>query len=90
MLREGEQLVLSLDDFRLQRVRVPWGGRSPRVLTAAYERFKLKAQGGGREVDIRQVEMFAEFGRVPVGKERAPYRGAPSLRRLPWEVMGHG
>ena len=82
----SDQLVLSLDDVRLQRVVIPWGGQSPRVLTAAYVRFKLPAQGGGHEVDPRQVEMFAEFGRVPIRKEKAPRgrsRGAPSLLPLP-------
>jgi len=85
MLRKGEQLVLSLDDVRLQRVVVPWDGRSPRVLTKAYARYILKAQGGGREVDPRQFEMFEMFGRVPVREKRAPglLTGAPSLRPLP-------
>ncbi len=83
-MRGGEQLVLSLDDVRLKRVVVPWGGRSPRVLTRAWERFSLEAQGGGREVDPRQVEMFARFGRAPVQtKSRPAYGGAPTLRRLP-------
>ena len=92
MSRVGDQLVLSLDDVRVKRAVVPWDGQSPRVLTAAYQKYKLKPQGGGHEVDIRQVEMFAKFGRVPIQTERAPeiYSGAPSLRRLPWEGTGHG
>jgi len=84
--RIGEQLVLSLDDVRLKRVVVPWDGLSPRDLTRAGLRRILTAQDGGHEVDPRQVEMFARFGRAPIQKGRAPaYAGAPSLRRLPWE-----
>jgi len=84
-MREGDQLVLALDDVRLQRVVVPWDGRSPRVLTKAYQRFKFTAQGGGHEVDPRQVEIFDGYGQVPIRKERASRvsRGAPSLLPLP-------
>ncbi len=86
MSRIGEQLELSLDDVRLQRVVVPWNGVSPRVLTRAYSRFILETQGGGHEVDPHQVEIFADAGRVPIRKKgRAAYLGASSLRRLPWE-----
>ena len=42
--RVGEQLDLfDLEDFT-ETVYMPWGGRSPRELTAAYERSILKAQ----------------------------------------------
>ena len=35
-----------LDELRVEQgldPKLPWGGRSPRVLTEAYERFTLKA-----------------------------------------------
>ena len=83
--RKGEQLVLSLDDVRLRRVVDPWDGQSPRVLTAAYKRFSFKTQGGGREVDLRQLILPGIFGKVPVitRSRSAPYGGAPTLRSLP-------
>jgi len=84
MSRVGDQFELTLDDVRLQRVVAPWNGQSPRVLTAAYARFKLKAQGGGHEVDPRQVEMFEVAGGDPFEeKRRAPYGGASTLCPLP-------
>jgi len=82
--RDCVQLELALDDVRLQRVVLPWNGQSPRVLTAAYARFKLTAQGGGHEVDPRQFDLFAIPGGVTIPKKRGPiYDGAPTLRRLP-------
>ena len=36
--------VKKLDDLRVRgglRSKIPWGGRSPRVLTAAWERFRF-------------------------------------------------
>ena len=40
----GSQLELELDDTLLEGLVVePWGGRSPRELTAAFERFSLGA-----------------------------------------------
>ncbi len=85
MFRIGDQLELSLDDVRLQRVVVPWSGSSPRVLTKAWKRFSLETQGGGHEVDLGQYEMFEKFGREPIQKKRVPgyLSGAPSLRSLP-------
>jgi len=84
--RVGEQLVLSLDDVRLQRVVEPWDGRSPRVLTAAYERFTLKAQAA------KKRERFASCGQLelwPTEEEGPPvYRGAPLL--LPLKEVRHG
>ena len=82
--RVGEQLGLSLDDVRLKRRVELWGGVSPRVLTRSYNRFTLKAQGGGHGVDFRQVEMFRQFGRVPIRKKRnSAFGGAPTLQPLP-------
>ncbi len=56
VLRDGEwgpadrpdpaQLELELDDVRQVRVKVPWDGRSPRVLTKAFEKFSLGAHPG--------------------------------------------
>ena len=69
-----QQLELGLDDAR---VEVPWGGRSPRVLTAAYKRFILKAQAGKRMAEFVNP---AQYNLWP-SKEKAPRisRGAPLL-----------
>jgi len=67
------QLEFGLDDVRSV---LPWGGQSPRVLTAAYARFTLKAQAAKDErffVDPDQGDFFDE---VPNGP---PAYGGASL-----------
>ena len=69
----SDQLALALDDVRL---KTPWGGASPRELTAAYLRFTLKAQAAKSMsdfVDPEQCDLFAQ--------KKAPwiYQGAPLL-----------
>jgi len=52
--RGSEELMMTrtgravLDELRVSQgldPDLPWGGRSPRVLTAAYKRFNLESQG---------------------------------------------
>jgi len=74
--RIGEQLVLSLDDVRLQRVSVPWSGVSPRVLTKGHEVVILKAQAAksmGDSVSADQGDLWPEWIKGPF------YEGAPTL-----------
>ncbi len=81
---EGEQLELSLDDVRLKQAVVPWSGQSPRELTAAYKRFRLKTQGGGREVQLFLHVMGESCGGIPVRKKGSSnYVGASTLLPLP-------
>jgi len=74
--RVGEQLEfegLGLVD----PARAPWGGKSPRVLTAAYVRFTLKAQAAKSTsvfVDAEQCDLW-----LPGKKAPWKYQGAPLL-----------
>ncbi len=83
----SDQLELSLDDLRLQSV--VWAGRSPRVLTASYKRFILKAHAEKSVSefisDDNQYDLWLTIKRAPWN-----YQGAPSL--LPLESGGgrHG
>ena len=54
---DDEQLELELDDARL---RIPWGGRSPRSLTKCGKLFSLQAlpTGGLNRGDALQWQMF--------------------------------
>jgi len=79
--RIGEQLELRLPGMLCMH-EMPWGGRSPRELTAAYKRVTLKAQAAKSTSDFvsdpRQLDLW-------LTKEKAPeiYSGAPLLRVLP-------
>lgn len=84
MSRIGDQLTLALDDVRLQRVVEPWEGRSPRELTAAYERFILKAQAVKNMGDVYDGEQFDLW--LPAKKAPRVSRWAPSLLPLPRRV----
>ncbi len=59
----------------------PWGGRSPRELTAAYKRFILKAQAAKSVRDFvtdpGQYDLW-----LPAQKAPRIYRGAPLLDEL--------
>ena len=70
----GRQLELALDD---ELVVVPWGGGSPRELTAAYERFILQPRAEKSVSDCDQLDMFDL--RLPAKKGPSVYRGAPLL-----------
>ena len=69
--------------LRTREDALPWGGKSPRVLTASYARSILKAQAAkklsGTVCDPYQVDMFVQPQRSPV------YDGASPLIPLPWE-----
>ena len=74
---EGDQFELWESMFP-RKVEEPWRGQSPRVLTAGYKRFTLKAQAEKSVSDFvsdeRQYDLW-----LPI--ERAPwvYQGAPFL-----------
>ncbi len=79
--RDGDQLLL--EGLELTALaRVPWEGRSPRVLTAGYVRFTLKTQVGksmGDFVRTDQLELFREHQK---GLSSEVARGAPTLLPL--------
>ncbi len=82
-LLNSYQLELELDDVRL---RLPWGGRSPRGLTRAHELFIFKAQAEKSTsaiVDPAQGDLFETVARPGV------WGGSPSLLPLP-EVSDYG
>ena len=55
-IRVGDQLELRLNDVR---VRIPWGGQSPRELTKVGLARSLKADGASRvNGDASQTEIF--------------------------------
>ncbi len=84
MFLVSDQLELALLDLRLKCSPNPWSGRSPRELTKGWIRCKLKAQGGGHEVDLRQLDFFVGPGGVPVSKKVGPsVSAAPTLLPLP-------
>ena len=71
--RVGEQLELALDDVRL---KLPWGGRSPRALTGGSRRLFLKRKQ-------QSVSDFVGPGQCDLFKKAAPrYSGAPLLLPL--------
>ncbi len=54
--REGDQLELELNDVRL---RIPWGGRSPRSLTECGKLFiHWELPAGGPNADANQFTLF--------------------------------
>jgi len=65
----------------LELPALPWGGQSPRVLTAAYVRFTLKAQAKKSvsefACDENQFDLW-----LPVKKAPWKYQGAPLLDSL--------
>ncbi len=74
----SEQLELALDDVRL---KIPWGGQSPRGLTTAYERFTLKTQGAEKR---ERFSLCARCDYYIVTTRGGPTRGgAPTLLPLP-------
>jgi len=78
MIREpvGEQLELSLDDVRLKRIVVPWGGASPRVLTRGHAVSILKAQAAKNMSD---GGAFVQGDLFVVGTMVRPTRGRKFL-----------
>ncbi len=73
----SEQLVLWAHGST-EYPRVPWGGASPRVLTAAYERFILKPRAQKSVSDfVRSVDQFDLW--LPMEKAPWKYQGAPLL-----------
>ncbi len=82
--RIGDQLELGLPGL-VDPARQPWGGRSPRELTAAYERFKLKAQAVksvSDSVDPEQYDLWMSIQKAPWKYQGAPLLvGRPKLGR---------
>jgi len=71
------QLELGLNDVR---VRIPWGGHSPRDLTRSAKMLYSKRErkkSMSEFVSVDQVELWPST-------EKAPYQGAPSLLPLPF------
>ncbi len=78
--RIGDQLFF--EGFEeLDGSREPWGGRSPRELTAAYARFTLKAQAAKSVSDFVDPDQYDLW----LSGEKAPriYLGAPLLVDIP-------
>jgi len=76
----SDQLELSLRDTR---VRIPWGGQSPRGLTRGCKALFLRREpqnDDGFFTDTDQYDLF--LAAIP-GRSR--YGGAPSLLPLPFE-----
>ncbi len=65
----------------------PWEGKSPRVLTYAHNRFKLKARAPlpvrDGFTDPNQLDLFFT---APPKEWRSLFEGAPTLLPLPWEA----
>jgi len=75
-LPNSEQLELWPAMFPGER-SLPWGGVSPRVLTAGYKRFILKTQGEkSASVDPLQHDLWKD---MVIQKAPRIYRGAPLL-----------
>ena len=70
-----------LDLWEAELNAQPWGGRSPRALTAGYARFTLKAQAvksvGADFVDEDQHDLW-----LPIKNAPWKYQGAPLLKEL--------
>jgi len=61
-------------------LEVPWGGRSPRVLTAGYVRFTLKTQGEKKHV---RSGLSGQYDLWPTDQKGSlVYQGAPLLNFL--------
>ena len=76
----SDQLILpGFEEAVVGDGRQPWGGRSPRALTRAYERFTLKAQAAksvsGFESDENQYDLWLTIKKAPWN-----YQGAPLLQ----------
>ena len=80
MTRIGDQLELGLHDVG-DPSRIPWGGRSPRALTAAYERFTLKAQAEKSVRDFVSDENQFDLW-LPIKKAPWIYQGAPLVKEV--------
>ena len=73
---DGDQLLF--EGFGLTALaRAPWGGRSPRVLTAGYQRGILKAQAAKSVSDFISDEQYDLW--LPGKKAPWKYQGAPLL-----------
>ncbi len=83
--RIGDQLFLEGFE-QLDGVRAPWGGRSPRELTAAYDKFTLKAQAGKSVSDFVNSDQYDLW--LPTEKAPWKYQGAPLLN--PFKEVEHG
>ncbi len=71
------QEELELHDVRL---RIPWGGTSPRALTACYQRHILKAQAEKSVSDFVNADQYDLW--LPTKKAPWKYQGAPLLLSL--------
>ena len=86
--RDGDQFLLQLPGL-VDLAQQPWGGQSPRVLTAAYKRSILKAQADKSVSDFVNADQYDLFEAV-CKKAPAIYAGAPLLQRLPTRRVNHG
>ncbi len=86
LLSDGDQLLLPLKGL-VSVDSLPWGGRSPRVLTRGHEVIILKAQA---EKSMSAVFEFGQCALWPTAKEPPPHiwGGSPSL--LPLLEVSHG
>jgi len=66
--------------MKVSELAQPWGGKSPRVLTAGYARFSLKAQAEKSVSDFVDVDQ-GDFW-LPMKKAPWYYQGAPLLLPL--------
>ncbi len=58
--------VALLDELRVKeglQLELPWGGRSPRVLTAAYQRFTLKDDAAPLDEFFEEVLIDEQYRR---------------------------
>jgi len=53
--------VADSTDPRQLELNLPWGGRSPRVLTRAYERFTLRREALPLDEDAATDEQYRRF-----------------------------
>ena len=78
----SDQLILpGIEEAVVGSLRVPWGGRSPRALTKAHERFILKTQGAKSVSDFafdeNQYDLWLTIKKAPWR-----YQGAPLLQEV--------
>jgi len=81
--RDGDQFLLGLEvGGGKASSELPWGGRSPRGLTKARERFIFKARAEKSVSDFVRDEGQYDLW-LPMTKVPWKYQGAPSLLPLP-------
>ncbi len=57
---------MALDELRRSGEvdpRLPWGGRSPRALTKAHERFRLESRGDDADPDFDDAVLDEQYQR---------------------------